>query len=90
MYNDNTLRYLDRYLQILDLNKEAFRHLRKGERDLQGNFNFLKFHVISYYPDFIRRFSVACSVNTEHLEAGYKIHIKEFYPYTNKHSDYMN
>jgi len=90
VYNDNTLRYLDRYLQMLDLNKEAFRHLRKGERDPRGNFNFPKFYVISYYPDFIRRFSVACGVDTEHSEAGYKIYIKEFYPRTNKYSDYIN
>src|SRR6266536_3018294 len=75
---------------MLDSNKEAFRHLRKGDRDLRGNFNFLKFYVISHYPDFIRRFGAVCGVDTEYSEVGHKTHIKEFYRRTNKRSDYMN
>jgi hypothetical protein len=90
VHDDETIRYLSHFLSIIDLKKEAFRCIRQGDKESRGHFNFPKFHIISHYPEFIRRFGAACGVDTQHSEAGHRYHLKDFYTRTNKHKDYMN
>ncbi len=89
-HSELTLQYLEHALYCIDKTKEAFRavHCREGKD--KGHFNFPKFHIMSHYANFIRRFSSTDSVNTSHSKAGHKYHLKAFYSWTNKGETYLD
>jgi hypothetical protein len=89
-HDESTLQYLDQALYRIDKTKEAFRSVRAGENGGDGHFNFPKFHAMSHYVEYIRRFGSADGTDTSHSEAGHKYHLKAFYSRTNKGEEYMN
>ena len=52
-------------------------------------FNFLKFHVMSHYVDFIRRYETANEYDTSHDKTRHKYMIKTSYEKTNKWENFQ-
>lgn len=89
-HDAETLRYMDHALYRMDKLKEIFRGFRPVDKDTnQGHFNFPKFHVITHYPEFIRRFGGADGSDTSHPEAAHKYLLKAFYGRTNKREGFL-
>jgi hypothetical protein len=89
-HSESTLQYLEHALYRIDKTKEAFRAVRCGEGEDEGHFNFPKFHMMSHYANFIRRFGSTDGIDTSHSEAGHKYHLKAFYSRTNKGETYLD
>ncbi len=84
-HDDSTLNYLDQTLFRFDAYKKIFRHSRFKEHEIEKNhFNFFKFHAITHYVDFIKRYEIANKYNTSHDETRHKYMIKKFYFRINK------
>ena len=89
-HDEETLRYLHHALDRMDKLKDIFRVFRATDSSTgEGHFNFPKFHVMTHYIDFIRRFGAADNTDTSHSEAAHKYLIKVFYGRTNKQDDFM-
>ena len=74
----------------MDLLKNIFRSYRpvaKGEEE--SHFNFLKFHAITHYIDYIKRYSYADNVSISAPKAYYKYMVKCFYKLINMKKDYL-
>ena len=74
----------------MDLLKNVFRSYRpvaKGEEE--GHFNFPKFHAITHYVDYIKRYGCADGASTSAPEACHKYMVKCFYKLTNMKKDYL-
>jgi hypothetical protein len=84
-HHDSTLSYLDQTLFQLNAYKKIFRYSRLKEHEIEKNhFKFSKFHAITHYVDFIRRYEVANEYDTSHDETWHKYMIKKFYSRINK------
>ncbi len=84
-HDDSTLKYLDQTLFRLNAYKKIFRSTRSIEHEIEKNhFNFFKFHAITHYVDFIRKYEIANEYDTFHDEIRHKYMIKEFYHRINK------
>jgi hypothetical protein len=84
-HDDSTLSYLNQIRFRLNAYKKIFRHSRLKEHEIEKNhFNFFKFHVITHYVDFIKRYKVANKYDTFHDEIRHKYMIKKFYFRINK------
>jgi hypothetical protein len=84
-HDDSTLRYLDQTLFRLNAYKKIFRSTRSIKHEIEKNhFNFSKFHAITHYVDFTRRYEIANEYDTFHDEIRHKYMIKKFYHRINK------
>jgi hypothetical protein len=84
-HDDSTLNYLNHALFRLNAYKKIFRHSRLKKHEIEKNhFNFFKFHAITHYVDFIRRYEVANEYDIFHDETRHKYMIKKFYSRINK------
>jgi hypothetical protein len=78
-HDDSTLNYFDQILFRLNAYKKIFRHSRFKEHEIEKNhFNFFKFHVITHYVNFIKRYKIANKYDTFHDETRHKYMIKNF------------
>jgi hypothetical protein len=85
LYDENTLRYLDHALYRMNFFKDKFRYLRSQNKNTEKNhFNFFKFHVMSHYSNYIRKYEIADEYNTFHDNIKYKYIFKEYYEKINK------
>ncbi len=84
-HDESTFKYLNHVLIWINIFKKIFRRFRSIEQNIEENhFNFSKFHVISHYSNFIRKFEASNEYDTSHDETRHKYMIKEFYHRTNK------
>jgi hypothetical protein len=89
-HDESTLKYLNHVFSRINFFKKVFRQSRSIEQNIEeDHFNFLKFHVISHYSNFIRKFEASNEYDTFHDEARHKYMIKEFYHRTNKRETFQ-
>ena len=82
-HNTATLEYMEHALFRMDKLKWVFSKYRPD-----AQFNFPKFHVVTHYMDYIRRFGTLDGVDTAHGESAHPIIVKEPYKRTNKRKDF--
>ena len=71
--------------------KEVFRFIRFIDPIIkEAYFNFPKFHVIIYYPDFVRLYGYLDGTDVEIPEMIYKYIVKQFYDRTNKKDAFLD
>ncbi len=71
--------------------KEVFRFIRPIDPiTKEAHFNFFKFHIMIYYPDFVRLYGCPDDTDLETFEMIYKYIVKQPYDRTNKKNDFLN
>jgi hypothetical protein len=76
-HDENTLFYLDHVLSRINSFKNEFKHLRSSDKNTKDDhFNFLKFHVMSHYSEFIRKYKTIHKYDTSHDEIKHKYMFK--------------
>ncbi len=89
-HDDSTLQYLEHALHRMNAFKSVFRsHRSLNKKTNEEHFNFLKFHIMTHYAEFIRKFGVADEYDISHDEARHKYMIKEYYFRTNKQDGFQ-
>ncbi len=83
-HDDESLRYMNNAIYRINVLKEVFKQFRHDE-----NFNYLKFHVISHYMNFIRRYEDADDFDTSYMKIAHKFLIKDYYDLTNKRKNFQ-
>jgi hypothetical protein len=84
-HDENTLFYLDHVLSRINTFKNEFRHLRSLNKNIENDhFNFFKFHVMSHYSEFIRKYETTDEYDTSHDEIKHKYKFKKYYKRINK------
>jgi len=84
LHNDESLRYMNNAIYRINVLKEVFKQFQHDE-----NFNYLKFHVISHYMNFIRRYEDADDFDTSYMKIAHKFLIKDYYDLTNKRKNFQ-
>lgn len=88
-HNDETLWYMSQTLYQVNKLKEVFWEFQSvNKKTNKGHFNFLKFHVITHYIDFIYQYNSANRFNISHSEVTHKYLVKTFYKQINKRDDF--
>ncbi|TAQ90574.1 hypothetical protein B7494_g1099 [Chlorociboria aeruginascens] len=73
-------------LYRIEQTREAFAAYRPIDKDNNAHWNTPKFHSLSHYPDFIRRYGAPNGFDTGHMEAPHKFLLKSFYERSNKNN----
>jgi hypothetical protein len=88
-HDESTLSYMEQALVRIDNTKEAFAKYRPTDINGDAQWNYPKFHSLSHYVSFIRKFGAPNGYDTEHMEPGHKFLVKDFYSRTNKNHGYL-
>jgi hypothetical protein len=89
-YDEETVRYMKHALSIIDMTKGVFHEQRVKDAQGDAHFNYPKFHAISHYPDFIRKWGAPDGFDSGSMtEAPHKYLLKFFYARTNKDDTYL-
>jgi hypothetical protein len=89
-HDDNTLQYLEHALHRMNAFKSMFRsHRSLNKKTNEKHFNFFKFHIMTHYAKFIRKFEIVNEYDISHDEAKHKYMIKKYYFKTNKQNDFQ-
>ncbi len=84
-HDEETLRYMEHALYKLEKTKIAFeQHQPIDSKLYRPIFNYLKFHAISHFIQYIRDYGSVVNYNTAHSKTAYKYLLKAFYNRTNK------
>jgi hypothetical protein len=84
-HDEKTLGYIKYALNRINKMKKKFRNLRPKNRITQkSHFNFSKFHVLTHYVSFIRKYESLDGFDSVYSKIGHKIQIKKSYKRTNK------
>jgi hypothetical protein len=84
-HNEKILQYMNHVLYWMNCFKSVFRHLRSFDKDInEEHFNFSKFHVMSHYIDFIRKYETTDEYDISHDEIKHKYMLKKYYIRINK------
>jgi hypothetical protein len=83
-HTENTLNYLINAFYRIDKLKNLFRIIRTFADDTEKYFNISKFHILTHYTEFIKKFRIFTDFNTSVGEAAYKILLKVYYDHINK------
>ncbi len=83
-HDDESLRYMNNAIYRINVLKKVFKQFRHDE-----NFNYLKFHVISHYINFIWRYKNADDFDTSYMKIAHKFLIKDCYDFTNKWENFQ-
>ncbi len=76
-YNEEIFQYIQSYIARIDQLKKVFRSIRPIDPiTKEAYFNFLKFHIIVYYPDFVRLYDCPDSTDLEIPEIAYRYIVK--------------
>ncbi len=84
LHDDKFLRYMNNVIYRINVLKEVFKQFQHDE-----NFNYLKFHVISHYMNFIQRYESADDFDTSYMKIAHKFLIKDYYDLTNKWENFQ-
>jgi hypothetical protein len=89
-HNEQILRYLNQTLFRVNFFKSVFRETRQfAQKNENEHFNFSKFHVMSHYSDFIRKYDTTDDYEISHNEVKHKYMIKQYYDRTNKRETFQ-
>jgi hypothetical protein len=84
-HDEQTLRYLNQTFFRVNFFKSVFRETRQFVQENENeHFNFSKFHVMSHYFVFIRKYDTTDDYDISHDEIKYKYMIKQYHDKTNK------
>ena len=83
-HDNESLRYMNNVIYSINVLKEVFDQFQHDE-----NFNYFKFHVISHYMNFIRRYEDADYFDTSYMKIAHKFLIKDYYDLTNKRKNFQ-
>ncbi len=83
-HDNESLRYMNNVIYRINVLKEVFEQFQHDE-----NFNYFKFHVISHYMNFIRRYEDADDFDTSYMKIAHKFLIKDYYDFTNKRENFQ-
>jgi len=90
LYNDNTIRYIEYTLYIIDQIKTAFSRFRLLYHATQEwHFNIPKLYALTYYPYYICKIGSLTSIDVGHSEVMHKLLVKAFFNRINKRSNYQ-
>ncbi len=84
LHDDESLRYMNNVIYRINVLKEVFEQFWHDE-----NFNYLKFHVISHYMNFIWKYEDADDFDTFYMKIAHKFLIKDYYDLTNKQKNFQ-
>ncbi len=84
LHDDKSLSYMNNVIYRINILKEVFKQFQYDE-----NFNYLKFHVISHYMNFIQRYESADDFDTSYMKIAHKFLIKDYYDLTNKRKNFQ-
>jgi hypothetical protein len=89
-HNDETLQYIQFYIHRINQLKEVFRVVQFINKNTGENqFNFPKFYILIYYPEFIKFYNCANNIDTEISKMKYRLIIKQSYDRTNKKDNFL-
>ncbi len=83
-HDDESLRYMNNAIYRINVLKEVFKQFQHDE-----NFNYLKFHVIFHYMNFIWKYKDADDFDTFYMKIAHKFLIKDYYDLTNKRENFQ-
>ncbi len=83
-HDDESLHYMNNTIYRINVLKEVFKQFQHDE-----NFNYLKFHVIFHYMNFIWRYEDADNFDTFYMKIAHKFLIKDYYDLTNKRENFQ-
>ncbi len=84
LHDDEFLHYMNNAMYRINVLKEVFKQFQHDK-----NFNYLKFHVISHYMNFIWRYEDANDFDTSYMKIAHKFLIKDYYDLTNKWENFQ-
>jgi hypothetical protein len=85
LHDEQILRYLNQTFFRVNFFKNVFRETRQFAQENENeHFNFFKFHVMSHYSDFIRKYDTIDDYDISHNEIKQKYMIKQYYDKINK------
>ncbi len=84
LHDDESLCYMNNAIYRINVLKEVFKQFQHDK-----NFNYLKFHVISHYMNFIQRYESADDFDTSYMKIAHKFLIKDYYDLTNKQKNFQ-
>ncbi len=91
-YTDQTPRYMRHALFRINQTKRTFRDARQTGAMIRegknGYFKFPKWHIMSHYPEWIKRYRNAMGFSTGIREVMYITWIKDFFKQTNMRKGY--
>ena len=89
-HDNNTIRYIEHTLYIIDQTKTAFSNFRLLYQAIQErHFNIPKLHALTYYPYYIREIGSLTGVDVKYSEVIHKLLVKAFFNCINKRSNYQ-
>ncbi len=89
-HDEQILRYLNQAFFRVNFFKSVFRETRQFVQENENeHFNFFKFHVMSHYSDFIRKYDTTDDYDISHDEIKHKYMIKQYYDRTNKRETFQ-
>ncbi len=89
-HNKDILKYLNQTISQINNLKKYFHNLwSKNKYTEKEQFNFLKFHVLVHYINFIKKFRTLDKFDSITSETDYKNQIKESYNHINKQNDFL-
>ena len=89
-FDSETIKYMEHALFLINHTKHTFEQQRRKSSDVEANWNYPKFHAISHYLAFIRRWGAPDGYDTSIFEAAYKYLVKAFYDRTDRHMTYQD
>ena len=84
-YNETTLEYLSQVLMRINVYKQAIQLYCHVDNNVERQFDFPKFHAITYYADNICAMGITNGFDLVHFEKYHIVILKVFYNRTNKH-----
>ena len=76
-YNEEIFQYIQSYIARIDQLKKVFRSIRPIDPiTKEAYFNFSKFHIMVYYPDFVRLYDYLDGTDSEIPEIIYRYIVK--------------
>jgi hypothetical protein len=89
-HNENTLQYFQHAIYRMNVFKSIFVFARSSNRETEKeHFNFLKFHVMTHYVVFIRKYKTADEYDIAHDEIRHKYMFKKYYIRINKRDTFL-
>jgi hypothetical protein len=89
-YDESTLQYLQHAIYRMNVFKSTFVSARSSNRETKKeHFNFFKFHVMTHYAAFIRKYETADEYDIAHDEVKHKYMLKKYYIRINKRDTFL-
>jgi hypothetical protein len=89
-HDESILQYLQHAIYRMNVFKSIFVSARSSNKKTEKeHFNFFKFHVMTHYAAFIRKYKTADEYDIAHDEVRHKYMLKEYYIRINKRDTFL-